>query len=448
MKKVQMMMLLLCLLQYGYGQTRLTLEHSRSMAVKNNNKIKNSALDLDAARESKKEMFTNYFPKVTASVIGMQALDPLLEMKMKGGNLPVYDGNIANLASASQFAYMPDVNVGLFNQVGLGYINVLQPLYAGGKIKTANELTSLNLQVKEKQQLLTSNEVLLMTEQQYWQVVTIQEKQKTLEGYILFLDTLYRQVNVAFKSGMIIKNDLLKVSIKQQELQVNKIQLANGRKLALMQLCQTIGTDYNTDINLESNLTDLSEPENYFVTNNTVLHNRAEYQLFEKAVEASKLETKLKKADYLPNLGVGATGYYMDQFETNSNGAANAMVYASLNMPISDWWGGKHKLKELKNRESIAKNTLEESKGLLSLQMEKAWTDLTELYEKIQLIEATLAQTEENLSVNQKSYKNGILQLSDLLEAQALKIETENKLIEAKSQYRTALTKYLQLTVR
>lgn len=448
MKNLQILVLILGMIHSGYGQTQLTVEQIKSMAVKNNSKVKNSMLELEAAKESKQEMFTNYFPKVTASAIGMQALDPLLEIKMKGGNLPVYDGNAANLAGAAQFAYMPDVNMGLFNQAGLGYVNVLQPVYAGGKIKTANHLTSLNVEVKERQQHLTADQVILTAEQQYWQVVIVQEKQKTLEGYIQFLDTLYRQVNAAFKSGMIIKNDLLKVTIKQQELQVSKIQLANERKLALMRLCQTIGADYDPEIILSSGLEDLSEPGNYFVKHNTVLENRAEYQLFEKAVEASKLETKLKRADYMPSLGVGVTAYYMDQFESNQSGAGNGMAYASLNIPISDWWGAKHKLNELKLRESITKNSLEDSRGLLLLQMEKAWTDVMELNEKIHLIQATLQQTEENLTVSQKSYNNGILQLSDLLEAQLLKTETQDKLTEAKSLYKTALTKYLQVTAR
>ena len=150
----------------------------------------------------------------------------------------------------------------------------------------------------------------------------------------------------------------------------------------------------------------------------------------------------------MPSLGVGVTAYYMDQFESGPGGAGNGMAYASLNVPISDWWGAKHKLNELKLRESITKNSFEDSKGLLLLQMEKAWTDVVELNEKIHLIQAALLQTQENLAVSQKSYNNGIIQLSDLLEAQVLKIETSDKLTEAKSQYKTALTKYLQVTAR
>ena len=64
------------------------------------------------------------------------------------------------------------------------------------------------------------------------------------------------------------------------------------------------------------------------------------------------------------------------------------------------------------------------------------------------LLRETLEQTTENLKVNQDSYNNGLIQLSDLLEARALKAETEDKLIEVKSQYKVAVTNYLQVTGR
>ncbi|WP_113663263.1 TolC family protein [Pedobacter nanyangensis] len=448
MKKVIITAFILGFSVSGYAQTYLTLKQSKSLALQNNSKVKNSALEVSAAQEMKKEAYTNYFPKVSATAMGMQALDPLLEMKMQGGNLPVYDGNPANLGSATQFAYMPDVNIGLFNQMALGYVNILQPVYAGGKIKTANKLTNLNIEVRQKLQKLSENDVLLKTEQQYWQVITIQEKQKTLDNYIKFLDTLYNQANTAYKNGVIIKNDVLKVSIKQSELRVNKTQLENGKKLSLMQLCQTIGMEYSPEIILNDNLDDLSFPQTYFVSNSEVLPNRAEYQLLEKAVTASKMETQMKRGDYLPTFGVGASGYYLNQLESNQKGIFNGMAYASLSIPISDWWGGKHKLNELRFKEKMAQNTLNDNKGLLNLQMEKAWTDLTEADKKVHLIEETLTQTIENLKVNQDSYKNGLIQLSDLLEARALRAETEDKLIEAKSQYKTAITNYLLVTGR
>ena len=430
------------------GQMRLTLEESKAMALENNGNVKNSRLELDAAWETKKEAFTNYFPKISASAFGMKAMDPLLEIGMKGGDLPVYDGTPANLANPLQYAYMPDVNIGLFNQMALGIVNIQQPLYAGSKIKTGNRLAELNIEVKEMQRKLSENDIILKTEQQYWQVIVIQEKQKTVDSYLDFLDRLHDQVNNAYENGLTIRNDLLKVSIKQQELKVTKIQLENGKKLALMQLCPTIGLEYRPTLLLEGNLEELSLPDSYYIPTGNALPNRAEYQLLEKSVDATGLQKKMQNGNYLPALAVGISGYYLDQLESGVDGAFNGLAFASLTIPISDWWGGNHKLKELRIRESMAKNNLEENKGLLRLQMEKAWVDLNESYDKIQLTESILAQTTENLRVNQDSYDNGLIQLSDLLEARALKAETEDKLIEAKNRYKLAVTDYLLLTAR
>lgn len=419
---------LLLLTTVSYGQT-LTLDQCKQYALENNHQVKNSHLGLQAARETQKEAYTHYFPKVSANALGMQAIDPLLQINLEGGNLP-------------------GVNMGLFNQMGLGYVNVLQPIYTGGKIKTGNQLAALNTSVKERQQQLSEKEILLKTEEQYWKVVVLQEKEKTLEAYMAFLDKLYGQVDNAYKNGLIIKNDLLKVSIKQSELKVSKIQLENGKKLALMQLSQTIGLEYHDGMNVKDDLNTLGQPQTYYILHEEALSNRNEYQVLEKMVKASELETKMKKSEYMPTVGVGANGYYVDQFQSGSKGTFNGMVYATVSIPISDWWGGKHKLNELKVKENISRNTLKENEGLLRLQMEKAWTDLMEAHDKAQLFEETLVQTEENLSVNQDSYNNGLIQLSDLLEAQAMKVDVADKLIEAKSNYKIMVTNYLKVTGR
>lgn len=447
MKKQIILFSLILVSSFSFGQS-LSLEQVKQLALENNFKVKNSRLEIESAKQIKKDASTKYFPQVSAILLGMKAIDPLMEMKMEGGNLPVYDGNPTNLANATQFAYMPGVDIGLFNQMATGAVNLQQPIYVGGKINTGNRLADLNIKVKESEEVLAKNNVLLNTEQQYWLVISLQEKQKTLNDYMRLLDGLHHQVSNAYRNGLILKNDLLKVTIKQSELKVNMTQLENGKKLAMKQLCQTIGIEYAEDLALQDDLSFLEEPSNYQITHSLALATRPEYYLFEDGLKASELQTEMTKADYRPSVGIGLSGYYLDQLESNVNGSFNGMVYASISIPISDLWNKKHKLKDLKHKEEIAKNNLQDGKGLLNLQMEKAWVDLTEAHQKIKLIEETLEQTIENVKVNQNSYNNGVIQLSDLLEAHALQTETEDKLIEAKSFYKVAITYYLQTTGR
>lgn len=432
----------------AHSQTALTLEQSKSLALKNNKAVQSSTLEIEAAQQMKKNAYTNYFPKVSANVFGMQAINPIIEFNIEGGNLPVYDGNPANLSTATQFAYFPGMELSMFQRSAIGVLNIAQPIYAGGKISTGNKLAALNVDVKKKQQQLTENEILLKTEQQYWQLISLQEKQKTLETYELLLNDIRKQVDDAFTAGLIIKNDVLKVQIKQSELEANKNKLLNGKKLATMQFCQTIGISYDSTLVLQEIIDVSQNPYQYYTDNQNALTQRTEYQLLEKSVEATQLQTKMKTGDYMPTVAVGLAGYHINMLESGVKNYTNGLAYVSLSIPISDWWGGSYAIKEHKIKQRIAENTFEDTKGLLSLQMEKSWTDVNEAWKQIAIMKEIALQAEENLKVSQTGYNSGVVTLSDLLEAQSLVTETADKLTEAQTQYKLAVTTYLQVTGR
>lgn len=138
----------------------------------------------------------------------------------------------------------------------------------------------------------------------------------------------------------------------------------------------------------------------------------------------------------------------MDPLTKSMNGSFNGMAFAGVSVPISNWWEDKHKTDQMRSKEKMAENELKENTGLLNLQIEKAWRDLNEIYKSIILNEEILEQAKENLRVNQQSYKNGLSQISDLLEAQAQMNDNEEKLIESKVNYQIAVANYQMVTGR
>ncbi|SHN21443.1 Outer membrane protein TolC [Cyclobacterium lianum] len=428
------------------AQTYLTLEESKALALKNNKALQNSTLETEAAKQVKKNAYTNYFPKVSANILGFRAIDPLIEFNLPQGNLPIYDGNPANLPTATQFAYFPGIELSMFQRSAIGVLNISQPLYAGGQIRNGNRLASIGVDVKEMQQHLSENEVLIKTEEQYWQLISLQEKEKTLEKYELLLKGIRKQVDDAFKAGLIIKNDVLKVQIKQSELEANKNKLINGKKLATMQFCQTIGIPYDSTLVLQEKIDVSHHPNHYYVDNQNVLAQRVEYQLLEKSLEVADLQKKMKTGENLPTIAVGLAGYQINMLENGVDNITNGLAYVSVSIPISNWWGGSYTIKEQNINKRIAENNFEDTKGLLNLQMEKAWIDVNETWKQIEIMKETAMQAEENLKVSQTGYDSGVVSLSDLLEAQALVTETADKLTDAQTQYKLALTFYLQVT--
>ena len=431
-----------------FGQQRLTLEQSKELALTNNIALQNSSLALRTAKAVKENAFSNYFPKVSAMGFHMRAIDPLVELDLPGGDLPVYDGDPINLETPTQFAFFPGINMGLLEKLSVGALNVTQPIYTGGRITIGNKLAQIGIDISEKQQLLVRNEVLLKTEQQYWQLVLLQEKHKTLLRYETLLDSLAEQVNDAFQAGLIIQNDVLKVRLKQSELAGNKSKLENGLQLALIQFCQTTGIPQDTTYSFEDEITLNQAPASFYIDIEDALPHRMEYQLLEHSVNAQDLQIKLKKGEYLPQVAFGLSGYYLGSVLENTQGSFNGLAYATVSIPISDWWGGSHAIKEKELNKQIALNNFNDSQSLLKLQMEKAWLDLIDAYHQITIMNETIQQADENMRVTQDSYDNGIVTVSDLLEAQAIHVEAETNLLEAKTNYRLAITSYIQVTGR
>ncbi|MFZ1977645.1 MAG: TolC family protein [Bacteroidota bacterium] len=428
------------------AQRVLTLDESKQLALQNNARIKNCALEIESAQQTKKAAFTNFFPSISASGAMFEAQKNLMEISTQGGNLPVYNGNPATLSTATQFAYMPASTMGLLKSGTFGIVTAVQPIFAGGRIWNGNRLASLGENVSEEKNRLARNEVLLKTEEQYWLIVSLNEKTKTMQRYEELLNSLLAQVEDAYKSGMVSRNDMLKVKVKRSEILLNKSKLGNGRKLAMMAFCQHMGIPFDSALVLKDSLVVHDLPEQYYIDHAEALTNRSEYQLLQSSVRAEELQTDMKLGEYLPQVGLGVSGMYMKLDEGNDR--TIGMVFGTVSIPISGWWGASHTLEERSIKENIAKNSMQENSELLLLQMQKAWQDLSDAYKQILLSEEAAAQAEENLKVNQDSYNNGMSILSDLLEAQALQQQMNDQLTDAKASYRSKKITYLQVTGR
>ncbi|HOW85575.1 MAG TPA: TolC family protein [Candidatus Aminicenantes bacterium] len=425
---------------------RLTLEQSKALALRNNVAMKNGRLETEAAREAKRAAFTKYFPSVSATGLALEADDPLMEITSGGGDLPVYDGDPANLPNATQFAYFPSTTMGLLGSLKTGMVTAVQPVFAGGRIVNGNRLAALGVEASEDRARLDRNEVLHDTERQYWQIVSLAEKMRTLESYEALLRRLQAQVEDAWNAGLVMKNDLLKVRLKLSEVLLNKSKVENGRSLAVMAFCRHLGIAHDPALELSDPLVVEGSPEACRVDHKAALESRPEYKLLQASVRAETLKTRLTRGEYLPQLGVGVAGMYMKM--DDAKGRTSGLVFGTLSVPLSGWWGGAHALGEQRAREEIARNTLSDGGELLLLQMEKAWKDLADADRELALCRDSEAQADENLKVNQDGYDNGLITVSDLLEAQALRQQARDLLTEAMAAYRVKLAGYLQVTGR
>ncbi|MEI6436712.1 MAG: efflux RND transporter permease subunit, partial [Bacteroidota bacterium] len=426
------------------GQTKtISLDSCKQLALHNNRKIKNAEMQVRASEEQRKEVFTNFFPKVSAAAIVLRSTDYLVKAKTPAMNLPVWDGkNPAQLMNPTQFAYIPSISLNLLDYLNTAAVTVAIPVYAGGRIRRGYKLAKLGEDVNEYQTEMARDEVLASTEELFWTQLSLIEKEKTVRSYIAMLDSLYRDVSNYSSAGLAQKNDVLKVQMKQNELKTNLLKLKNGINLTRRTLFQQIGLAY------DSSLVFIITPDEQtgplvFQDPDQLVKNRSEYHLLNKAVEVMQMQKKLAVGEYLPQLSVAGTGFTYDAMNQTSN---NALGMVSLTIPISDWWGGSHKIKKQQIEVEQAESSLRENTELLVLQIRQAANEVEETLYQISVSQVSVEQSTENLRISQDNYKAGIIGISDLLEAQAVAQQAKDNLSDARRQYRNKYAKYRLMT--
>jgi len=442
-KRVAILLVIFCLplLPSKAEAQTLSLDSCKKTALAYNKKIMKSDFDVKAATEQRSYAFTNYFPVVSISGTAMRSSDYLMKLKTPEMNLPVYDGNPANLASATQFAYIPSIGINALDYMNVANVSVALPVYMGGRIRNGNALASLGENVSIQQKSIIVTDVLIRTEELYWNLISLKGKRKTLLSYKTMLDTLYRDVNNYYTSGMVQRNDLLKVQLKQNEMESNLLKIDNGIVMTTRSLCQFIGIQYDSTIIFNEQPSGENRFPSQIEDPKNAVANMVELKLLNKAVEAEKLQKKMALGELMPQISLSGMGVYYDVMNKTDK-AALALVNVSI--PITGWWGGSHKIKQQQMKVEKAIVDRDETAELLSLQAEQAANELKESWSQLKLSEKSVEQARENLKVTDDNYRSGVVGISDLLEAQALFQSSNDNLNDALCGYQIKKAKHLQ----
>ena len=419
----------------------LSVQNCIDMALENNIELKNSQLEIDKARATKKEAYAEYFPTVTAQAIAFDALNPMI-------TFGIDDIDNAQLRQILYTLYAEyGANMGLdkeysFVQNGV-MLNAMatEPIYAGGRIRNGNKLAQLGIEAAETQAKVKEDEVRLQTETLYWQIVSLQEKITTLDQLDRLLDTLDKDLSGAIEAGLAMPTDRYKLTVKQNESRLKRKKLTDGITLLKMALAQYIGTDWQM-LTLTDTLGLETEPSAYFQVAEEAVAQRNESHLLDLSLKAEDLKKKMTLGEALPSLMVGGSASYHTIFE---NSKPNAMVFAVLQEPITDWHKTSIKLKKHDLDTEMAENTRRDLTEKMQLQTNQAWFNLEQSWLRISMAETALCDAEANLKITEDYYDAGLVALSDVLEAQTLLKQSRDELTDSRVEYRINLVRYKSL---
>ena len=426
------------------GGRLLTLEQLKDSAMHNNIAMRTGRLDIEAAREQRREAFTNYFPNISGTALGFTANKGMARMDIDPSEFitPELGAALAqSLPAEALMALSSPMTMTMMKHGRIAGIEAILPVFAGGQIVNGNRLARLGEEVSTLQLQLSEKDVEAQTEQYYWQLVALQEKERTLDAVDALLADLAKDAQAAVEAGVALRNDLLQVQLRQNDIAAQRLKLNNGRailKLILAQYCGLKGEWALATPAIDADSTSLLPAHA-----TAFLPSLPEYQLLQKGVDAARLQQKMEVGKRLPSVAVGAGYNYHNLLDNNRS---FAMVFATASVPISDWWGGSHAIRRKKIERQKAEEKLADNAQLLTIRAEKAWNDVVEANSQLALAQRSIEQAKENLRLQTDTYHAGTSTMSDLLEAQLLLQQARDKHTDAFIAQQNARTAYRQAT--
>lgn len=434
----------------------LSLDSCRTMALANNKQLRIQSERIRSSQYDRKAALATYLPAIDFSGgyiynqkdVAIFDSDQLLPTKTFNPETGKYDFNLVTNPATGEPIKSPDgqyipSTVALIPKESMTYdihnmffgaLTITQPIFMGGKIIAMNKLAHFAEELAKTSHNIDAENIIYAVDAAYWQVVSLKAKHKLATSYVNLLDTLQRNVKVLLNEGVATKSDLLSVSVKLNEAQVDLTKVENGLSLSRMSLAQLCGLPINTPLILaDEELT--KSPYSFPVAKEynmaDVFARRNDIQALELGVKMYEQKQRIAQSAMMPNLAV--IGSYMfsnpnmyNGFQKKFDGAFS--IGATLTIPIWHWGGNFNKYQAAKTDVTISQLNLADAKEKIELQVNQAAYKATEAAKTLLMTKENLANANENLRMAQAGFKEGVLSIDNVMEAQIawLKANSEN----------------------
>lgn len=437
----------------------LSIEECRTLAIENNKELRIASEKEQAAYHRRKAAFTNYLPKISAAGAYMRTSDELSllsdEQKNALGNLGTnVGGQLQGILQqypslGEQLGPIAGSLVGGLDAAGAGLVDALrtdtrnmtvasvmltQPVYMGGKIVAYNKITRFAEQIAHNQHDQQLQEVILEVDRTYWQIVSLQSKKQLAESYLELVRKLDGDVDHLIEEGMATKADGLSIKVKVNEAEVTLIQVNNGLALSKMLLCQLCGLEMTTEVRLRDEATEL--PAGTTAADiETALENRPELRSLDMAQQIGKHKVTIARSEFMPN--VALTGGYLttnpsltNGFQKKFNGLWNVGVVVKI--PILTWGERHHKVQAARREAAIATYQFDEAAEKVELQVTQSRQKMQEATERYAAATRSQAEADENLRCATLGMQEGVIPVSNVLEAQTAWLSAHSEQLTAR----------------
>lgn len=439
MKRTILLLAFVVTVSCMHAQRMLTLEECRNLAIQNNKELQISGEKIKMADNEKKAAFTKYFPQLSANGAYMwnQKDINLLDMGALSSSLSSSLGGLAQLPMIQHLmSGVNDMQHLDVQNIWVGNVSLVQPVFMGGKIVNYNQITKFAKQLAESMNNLQLQDLIYKTDETYWQVISLVNKKKLADAYVDLLRKMDSDVTAMIYEGVATEADGLSVKVKLNEVEMAQTKVENGLALTRMLLAQICGLSLEEDLSLADEKLDNFPVETTQASAdlNEAFMNRNELRSLDLATKIYKRKERIALAEMLPNVALAANYFVTNPnvfngFKNDFAGMFNVGVMVKV--PLSGWWEGTYRRNSAKAETRIKTLEWQDAREKIELQVNQSVYKVNEAGKKLIASSRNMENAEENLRRANFGFEEGVIPALNLMEAQTAWVSARSSLIDA-----------------
>lgn len=430
------------------GATTYTREEAVNIALEKSSDVKTAEEELVSANSQVDAGYGNALPTIdlNATVTRIFGLDDVKNSHDLTNAASDMDAGTNEPFAANALA--PALDGLMYGMKSQGYrwqssvgVTATQVLYAQGKVGTGIEIAKVYKHLKEVSLENAKANVRYDVENAFDQLILLDSSLVILNESKNLLQENLNFVEQSKNSGLATELDLIRVQLSMDELNSKIKSTEKARVLARNALLNTMGMDWESEVQFQG---DLRDPSQGFTFPDTSMANvkkrRKELVMLEASEEMLNKNITIEQGGYKPTVVlVGGITYNNNKNKFNEWDAPdwdeNINKYIALNLTMNLFNGMKTKEAVVQAKSNLRSTQIqkETAERGFRVQIESCVNTLEDANDQIELAKSQISLAQKNYDLTEAAYKIGR--------------ETQLNLLSAENSLRTAKLNYMSTIV-
>jgi outer membrane protein len=429
LRRLLLMVIVAYGLQTGIAQDNaepLTLEKAVALAIERNPAMLVSQEEVQELRGKITEVRSEAFPQVTFQGYGLRLRDPSILNSSSFDQVP----------QEFKDALVPRAT----NMFDMG-LNIKQPIYTAGKVRTALKLAKASLEEKNANCNVTRQQLTFKVFEAFHSLLLAEANREVVRETQQQLVKHLEQARIRFNNGVATEVDVLRSEVSVANLEPAMIRADNNVRFARAAINNLIVVDLDAPLRIDGVL----EYHPWAVDNleeiqKRTLDMRPEIQVARQQVQQAEYTKSLAHAQKKLTVDFETQwGYSVRDVENFFNNQFLRWNFAfNFKLPLIDSGRTSGLVAQATARTNAAEQRLAQLENDIRLEVKQAYDDMQSSAKAIAAAQLSVSQAEKVHTMMQANYEYGAATTLDVLDAQIALTIARNAQIGATYDYEMA----------